>query len=160
MTNPLADLKSLVERIDLKRIATIAKHVDLPKLIGVFAQLEPEDLAHLASLARARHGKKPLPEPHGDFYGLGELLEPDEMEIKLRVRDFMRQEVAPIVNQYWLRGEFPKQVIPGFAALDVAGLTFQGYGFPGRSWVLEGLIAEEIARVDVSMSTFFGVQAG
>jgi glutaryl-CoA dehydrogenase len=160
MTNPLADLKSLVERVDLKRIAAIAKHVDLPKLIGIFSQLEPEDLAHLASQVRARHNKKPLPEPHGDFYGLGELLQPDELAIKLRVREFMRREIAPIVNQFWLRGEFPKQVIPGFAALDIAGLTFKGYGFPGRSCVLEGLVAEEIARVDVSMSTFFGVQAG
>jgi glutaryl-CoA dehydrogenase len=160
MTHPLADLKSLVERVDLKRIASIAKRVDLPKLIGIFAELEPEDLAHLASQVRARHSKKVLPEPHGDFYGLGELLTPDELAIKLRVRDFMRREIAPIVNDWWLRGEFPKQVIPGFAALDVAGLTFKGYGFPGRSCVLDGLVAEEIARVDVSMSTFFGVQAG
>ena len=51
-------------------------------------------------------------------------------------------------------------VIPGLAALDIAGLTFKGYGFPGRSCVLEGLVAEEIARVDVSISTFFGVQSG
>jgi glutaryl-CoA dehydrogenase len=129
-------------------------------LIGIFAELEPEDLAHLASQVRARHSKKALPEAHGDFYGLGEVLSPDELAIKLRVRDFMRREIAPIVNEYWLRGEFPMKVVPGFAALGIAGLTFKGYGFPGRSCILEGLIAEEIARVDVSMSTFFGVQAG
>ncbi|HEY5146707.1 MAG TPA: acyl-CoA dehydrogenase family protein [Polyangiaceae bacterium] len=159
MTN-LADLRSLAGRLDLKRIAALAKHVDLAKLIGIFSELEPEDLAHLASQVRARHHKKALPEAHGDFYGLGELLSPEELEIKLRVRDFMRREIAPIVNDFWLRGEFPMKVIPGFAALDIAGLTFKGYGFPGRSCVLEGLVAEEIARVDVSMSTFFGVQAG
>jgi glutaryl-CoA dehydrogenase len=159
MTN-LADLRALAERIDLKRIAALARHVDLAKLIGIFSELEPEDLAHLASQVRARHHKKALPEAHGDFYGLGELLSPEEIEIKLRVRDFMRREIAPIVNDFWLRGEFPMKVIPGFAALDIAGLTFKGYGFPGRSCVLEGLVAEEIARVDVSMSTFFGVQAG
>jgi glutaryl-CoA dehydrogenase len=159
MTN-LADLRTLAERIDLKRIAALARHVDLAKLIGIFSELEPEDLAHLASQVRARHRKKALPEAHGDFYGLGELLSPEEIEIKLRVRDFMRREIAPIVNDFWLRGEFPMKVIPGFAALDIAGLTFKGYGFPGRSCVLEGLVAEEIARVDVSMSTFFGVQAG
>jgi glutaryl-CoA dehydrogenase len=158
--HPLADLKALVERLDLKRIAALAKRVDLPKLIGVFSELEPEDLAHLASQVRARHRKEPLPAAHGDFYGIGELLSPEELEIKLRVREFMRREIAPIVNDCWLRGEFPMQVIPGIAALDVAGLTFKGYGFPGRSCVLEGLVAEEIARVDVSMSTFFGVQSG
>jgi glutaryl-CoA dehydrogenase len=163
MSNPLADLKALVERIDLKRVAAIAKRVDLAKLVAIFAELEPEDLAHLASQVRAKHARQrgaPLPEAHGDFYGFGDLLPPEELAIKLRVREFMRREIAPIVNQYWLRGEFPKQVIPGFAALDIAGLTFKGLGFPGRSCVLEGLVAEEIARVDVSMSTFFGVQAG
>lgn len=160
MTNPLTDLKALAERIDFKRIAAIAKRVDLAKLVGIFAALEPEDLAHLASQVRARHRKEPLPAAHGDFYGLGEQLPPEELAIKLRVREFVQREIAPIVNDYWLRGEFPAQVIPGFAALDIAGLTFKGYGFPGRSCVLEGLVAEEIARVDVSISTFFGVQAG
>ena len=160
MTNPLTDLKALADRIDLKRIAALARHVDLAKLVGILAQLEPQDLAHLASQARAKHGKSPLPEAHGDFYGFGEQLPQEELAIKMRVRDFMRREIEPIVNEYWLRGEFPRQVIPGFAALDIAGLTFEGYGFPGRSCVLEGLVAEEIARVDVSMSTFFGVQAG
>jgi glutaryl-CoA dehydrogenase len=160
MTNPLAELKALAERIDFKRIAAIAKHVDLAKLVGIFAELEPEDLAHLASQVRARHSKTPLPAANGDFYGFGEQLTADEKAIKLRVREYMRSEIAPIVNDCWLRGEFPMHVIPGFAALDIAGLTLKGYGFPGRSCVLEGLVAEEIARIDVSMSTFFGVQSG
>jgi glutaryl-CoA dehydrogenase len=160
MTNPFAELKALAERIDFKRIAAIAKHVDLAKLVGIFAELEPEDLAHLASQVRARHSKAPLPAANGDFYGFGEQLTADEQAIKLRVREYMRSEIAPIVNDCWLRGEFPMHVIPGLAALDIAGLTLKGYGFPGRSCVLEGLVAEEIARVDVSMSTFFGVQSG
>ena len=160
MTNPLADLKALAERIDLKRIGALAKRVDLVKLIGILVELEPDDLAHLGSQVRSKHRKTPLPEAHGDFYGLGEVLTPEELEIKLRVRAFMRREIAPIVNDWWLRGAFPMHVIPGLADLGVAGLTFKGYGFPGRSCVLDGLIAEEIARVDVSMSTFFGVQSG
>src|SRR3984957_16729040 len=160
MTNPLAELKALAERIDLKRIAALARRVDLAKLVAIFAEHEPEDLAHLASQVRARHHKGPLPAAHGDFYGFGEMLPPEELAIKLRVREFVQREIAPIVNDWWLRGEFPMHVIPGIAALDVAGLTFKGYGFPGRSCVLEGLVAEEMARVDVSISTFFGVQSG
>ncbi len=160
MTNPLAELKALAERIDLKRIAALARRVDLAKLVAIFAELEPEDLAHLASQVRAKHHKGPLPAAHGDFYGFGEMLPPEELAIKLRVREFVQREIAPLVNDWWLRGEFPMHIIPGIAALDVAGLTFKGYGFPGRSCVLEGLVAEEIARVDVSISTFFGVQSG
>jgi glutaryl-CoA dehydrogenase len=59
MSNPLSDLKALVDRIDLKRIAAIAKQVDLAKLVDVFAQLEPEDLAHLASQVRAMRARPP-----------------------------------------------------------------------------------------------------
>lgn len=160
MSNPFSDLKSLVENLDLKRIGELAKKVDLVKVVGLLTQLEPMDLAHLASQVRAKHRTKPLPEAHGDFYDFGSLLTPEDRALKLRVRKFMNDSIAPIVNDFWLRGEFPKQVIPGFAELGLAGLTFKGYGFPAKSCVLEGLIAEEIARVDVSMSTFFGVQAG
>lgn len=160
MSNPFSDLKALVEKLDLKRIGELAKKVDLVKVIGLLTELEPMDLAHLASQVRAKHRKKPLPVAHGDFYDFESLLPPEDLAIRLRVRKFMREEISPIVNDYWLRGEFPKQVIPQFAELGIAGITFKGYGFPGASCVLEGLIAEEIARVDVSMSTFFGVQAG
>ncbi len=134
--------------------------VNLGKLVGLLTQLEPEDVAHLAAQVRAKHHKGPLPEAHGDLYELGGLLSPPEQELKLRVRALMQDEIAPIVEEHWLRGTFPMDVIPRIAALDIAGLTFKGYGFPGGSCVLEGLLAEEMARVDVSISTFFGVQSG
>ena len=133
MANPFSDLKSLVEGLDLKRIAELAKKVDLVKVIGLLSQLEPSDLAHLATQVRAKQRKSPLPEAHGDFYDFGTLLPAEDQALKLRVRKFMHDEVAPIVNDYWLRGEFPKQIIPGFAELGLAGLTFKGHGFPGKS---------------------------
>jgi glutaryl-CoA dehydrogenase len=160
MTSTLADLKSLVENLDLKRIATLARHVDLGKLLRLLSELEPDDLVHLASQARTKHSKRPLPAVDGDFYGLRSTLLPEEDAILRRVREFMEREVAPIANDFWLRSEFPHHLIPKLAALDIAGMAFKGYGFPGRSCVLEGFVAEEIARVDVSMSTFFGVQSG
>jgi glutaryl-CoA dehydrogenase len=46
------------------------------------------------------------------------------------------------------------------AELDITGLTYQGYGCPGHSALLEGFIAMEMARIDTSISTFFGVQSG
>jgi glutaryl-CoA dehydrogenase len=52
------------------------------------------------------------------------------------------------------------QIIPKMAELDIAGLTYQGYGCPGHSALLEGFVAMEMARIDTSISTFFGVQSG
>src|SRR5262249_19058426 len=102
----------------------------------------------------------PLPVADGDFYDIGAHLTDDERAIRQQVRDFMQAEVEPIANDCWLRGEFPLQVIPNLAALGLAGLTFTGNGFPGRRHGLEGIVAQEIGRVDVSISTFFGVQSG
>lgn len=42
----------------------------------------------------------------------------------------------------------------------VVGAVYQGYGFPGRSSLLDGFISMEIARVDPSCATFFGVHSG
>ena len=156
----MGDWKKLLDQIDLGRISTLAKKVNLPKLIGIFSQLEPADLAHLASLVRAKHRKTPLPVADGDFYDIGAHLTDEERAIRARVREFMQAEVEPIANDCWLRGEFPLQIIPKLAALDLAGMTFTSDGFPARRNVLEGVIAQEIARVDVSISTFFGVQSG
>jgi glutaryl-CoA dehydrogenase len=46
------------------------------------------------------------------------------------------------------------------ARLNVCGLTYKGYSCPGKSSLLEGFLAMEMARVDTSVSTFFGVQSG
>ena len=154
------ELRALVEHLDLGRVAQLAKKVDVRKLLTLLAQLEPSDLAHLAARVRAKQKKVPLPPAHGDFYDLSARLSDDERAHVQRVRDFMETEIAPIANDQWQRAEFPMHVIPKLAALDLAGMTFEGDGFAGRSNVLEGMCVQEIARVDVSMSTFLGVQSG
>lgn len=101
-----------------------------------------------------------LPPVTGDFYNIASMMSPEEQEILHRVRAFMENEVAPIITRYWIRAEFPFELIPKMAALDIAGIAFKGYGFPGESTVLDGMIAVEMARIDPSIATFFGVHAG
>ena len=72
----------------------------------------------------------------------------------------MEQEIKPIANAYWLKAEFPMDIIPKLAALNICGVTYEGYGCLGRSSLLEGILAMEMARVDTSIATFFGVQSG
>jgi glutaryl-CoA dehydrogenase len=160
MTHPIAELKDVLDHIDIGRLVAMARRVDVSKLLKALGSLEPDDVNRLLAATHTSHKNRPLPVPNGDFYDVAALLSPEEQAIRARVRDFMAREVAPIANDCWLRGEFPHQLIPGLAELDIAGLTFKGYGMPARSWLLEGMIAEEIARVDVSTSTFFGVQSG
>lgn len=72
----------------------------------------------------------------------------------------MEAEIKPLVNHYWLRDEFPFEIIPKFAELNLCGVTYEGYGCPNMSFRMEGVIAMEMARVDSSIATFFGVQSG
>jgi glutaryl-CoA dehydrogenase len=96
----------------------------------------------------------------GDFYSLEALLDDDDREILHRVRAFMSEQVAPIITQYWARAAFPFEILPGLRELGTVGLPYTGYGCGGRSTVLDGMVAMEIARVDPSIATFHGVHSG
>ena len=95
-----------------------------------------------------------------DFYELEELLDPTGLQLVLRVREFMEKSVAPVINHYWTREQFPHELVPGLAALGIAGLACEGYDCPGGSSLLDGMIAMELARTDCSIATFMGVHGG
>src|SRR5262249_36492541 len=97
--------------------------------------------------APARTKEDSPPPPAGDFYKIAELLDPKERAVVKRVRDFMETEVAPIIEDYWGRDQFPHEIIPKLRALDVniAGVGYRGYGSAGGRWLLNGFIAMEMA---------------
>jgi glutaryl-CoA dehydrogenase len=94
-----------------------------------------------------------------DFYAVDDLLEPEEREIRDRVRDFCDKEVTPRINEFWERAEFPFELVPKLAATGITGGTIEGYGCPGMSAVSAGLVACELARGDGSIGTFNGVHS-
>src|SRR5690554_1733155 len=154
-------IKSLIKNIDLHKVQQLSKKVDFNEMMGVISGMGEEDLGKMMKMMKSGSGKKrKLPEVNGDFYELGKTLTSEERAIELKVREFMNREIRPIANEYWNKAEFPHHIIPKMAELDIAGLTYQGYGCAGKSALLEGFVAMEMARVDTSLSTFFGVQSG
>jgi glutaryl-CoA dehydrogenase len=101
-----------------------------------------------------------LPEPDSDFYSVREILSAEEQALLQKVRAFMEAKVAPIINDYWAKDAFPFELIPAIRDLNIVGVGFQGYGCPGGSTLLDGFIAMELARVDASVATFYGVHSG
>lgn len=95
-----------------------------------------------------------------DYYLLDETLLEDERELRDRVREFGDREVLPVVNDYWERADFPFELVPKLAELNLAGTTIQGYGCPGMSRLAAGVVSRELARADGSINTFFGVHSG
>jgi glutaryl-CoA dehydrogenase len=101
-----------------------------------------------------------LPQPDGDFYLSTESLSDAERATLKRVRTYMDTTVAPIINKHWAEDSFPMEVVSGFRDLKISGAGYTGYECAGGSTLLAGFIAMEIARVDCSCATFFGVHSG
>src|SRR5262249_42892614 len=118
----------------------------------------------MATVTAAPAGRKEYSPPpiNGDFYKIADLLDPTERAVVKRVRDFMEAEVAPIIEDYWGRDQFPHEIIPKLRALDVniAGVGYQGYGAAGGSWLLNGFIAMEMARIASFAAPWGGVTRG
>ena len=95
-----------------------------------------------------------------DFYSYERLLSDEERVTLYAVRKFMTTEVAPILLEHWSRATFPFEIVPGLRDLGIAGLPYRGYGCAGRRFLLDGMIAMELARTDCSIATFNGVHAG
>ena len=95
-----------------------------------------------------------------DFYLLEQSLDDEGRRLLRRVREFMEKSVQPVINHHWTREEFPFDLMDGFRGLGIPGQLYQGYGCPGGGYLLDGMIAMELARVDPSISTFFGVHGG
>src|SRR6266487_4192231 len=103
---------------------------------------------------------KPLPAPNSDFYELAETLPAEELAVVKQVRAFMETKVAPIITKYWVEDAFPFELLPAIKELGIGGVGLKGYGCRGGSSLLAGLVAMELARVDASIATFFGVHSG
>lgn len=97
-----------------------------------------------------------LPYADGDFYGFEQLLTEKERERLLEIRGFLAREVKPIAVDCWNRGEFPMEIIPKLAELDIMSPVHR----QGWSSLFAGLAHAEFTRADSSIATFMGVHDG
>ncbi|KAL6909774.1 hypothetical protein ACP4OV_001433 [Aristida adscensionis] len=91
-----------------------------------------------------------------DYYQLDELLTPLENNLRIKIRQFMENEVAP---SYWETAEFPLYLIPKLGSLGFLGGIIKGHDCPGLSATAYAMCISEVARVDASMASFCLVQS-
>ena len=96
----------------------------------------------------------------GDLYGFEDLLPDDDKPIVARVRDFAQTHVEPMADTWWEKAEFPFDLIPKIAALDIVGLGYDWPDRPARGRLTSSFVVLELARADPSIATFFGVHSG
>lgn len=145
---------------NIKKLSNLFSQIDVSDTIEALGKLDRTELYQIMKIIKSKSKPYKAPEIEGDYYQLARFLTKEEREKQLEVREFMNEHVKPIANEYWNKAQFPMHIIPKMAELNIAGLTYEGYDSPMGSYLLEGFITVEMARVDTSISTFFGVQSG
>ncbi len=98
---------------------------------------------------------------HPDYYLLDELFTDEEKAIRDMVREFINQEVLPIIEKYNQDMKFPIHIVPKMAELGVFGPTLPPeYGGMGINNIAYGLIMQELERGDSGVRSFASVQSG
>ena len=95
-----------------------------------------------------------------DFYDFESQLTEVEREALAGLRSWLETEVKPVVNDYWDRAEFPKELLPAFHQQPVFGMQWEETKKFENSAVYRGWAALELSRIDASISTYVGVQNG
>jgi glutaryl-CoA dehydrogenase len=95
-----------------------------------------------------------------DYFRIADQLSREERGYWRRTRDFVDEEVLPVINGHWERAEFPWPLVEKLAKLGIVGDGIEGYGCPPMSPIATGLVHMELNRGDGSLGTFLGVQAG
>jgi len=95
-----------------------------------------------------------------DFYGFETKLTETEREALGGLRAWLESDVKPVVNDFWDRAEFPKEILPAFHSQPIFGMQWDETKKFENSAVFRGWVALELARIDASIATYVGVQNG
>jgi glutaryl-CoA dehydrogenase len=97
--------------------------------------------------------------PGVDFLDLDFFLSSEERLARQTARDFVDQEVLPVIEQHNREGTFPRHLVPKMAELGMFGASLHGYGCAGLSSVEYGLVTQELERGDSGLRSFVSVQS-
>ena len=105
-----------------------------------------------------RSSKKDLYEAP-DYYLINELLSDEHKLVRDSVRDWVKKEISPIIEDFAQKALFPKHLIPGLADIGAFGPTIPvEYGGAGLDYISYGLIMQEIERGDSGIRSTASVQ--
>jgi glutaryl-CoA dehydrogenase len=95
-----------------------------------------------------------------DYYHLDELLREEELLARETIRDFVDEQVLPIIEHHNRASTFPTELVPKMAELGVLGATLpERYGCAGMNNVAYGLVMQELERGDSAIRSFASVQS-
>ena len=94
-----------------------------------------------------------------DYYWVDELLTEEQKHVREAVRNYVKREISPMIEDYAQRAEFPEQIVKQMGDLGVFGPTIpHEYGGGGLDYISYGLMMQELERGDSGVRSTASVQ--
>jgi glutaryl-CoA dehydrogenase len=94
-----------------------------------------------------------------DFYGIDDLLNEEHLLVRSSIRDFVKREISPYIEDWAQRAHFPYEIVKKFGDVGAFGPQIpEAYGGGGLDYISYGLIMQEIERGDSGMRSTASVQ--
>jgi glutaryl-CoA dehydrogenase len=94
-----------------------------------------------------------------DFLHLDSSFSEDELLVRRTARDFVEDNIVPIIEECFREGRFPRELVPRMGEMGFFGANLEGYGCAGMSNVEYGLVTQELERGDSGLRSFVSVQS-
>lgn len=94
-----------------------------------------------------------------DFLDLDDLLTEEHQLIRSSIRDFVKKEISPYIEDWAQKSHFPEEIVKKFGEVGAFGPQIpEEYGGGGLDYISYGLIMQEIERGDSGMRSTASVQ--
>lgn len=114
---------------------------------------------HSNGVQHATTGNKEDKFEYHDYYVVDELLSEDHLLARQAVREWVKKEVSPIIEDYSERAECPKHLFKGLAEIGAFGPSLPvQYGGGGMDEIAYGVIMQELERGDSGIRSMASVQ--
>jgi glutaryl-CoA dehydrogenase len=97
--------------------------------------------------------------PGVDFLDFDSLLNDEELLARKTARQFVEEQVIPIIEKHNREAKFPMELVQQLGALGFFGANLKGYGCAEMSNVAYGLVMQELERGDSGLRSFVSVQS-
>src|ERR1700752_1652987 len=94
-----------------------------------------------------------------DFLHLDSCFSEDELLVRRTARDFVEDNLIPIIEECFRTERFPRELVPVMGELGFFGANLEGYGCAGMSNVEYGLVMQELERGASGFRSFVSVQS-
>ena len=94
-----------------------------------------------------------------DYLGISDFFSDEELLVQKASREFVDNEILPIIDKHFIEGTFPQDLVKKFGELGFLGMNLpEKYGCAGLSNIAYGLLCQELERGDSGIRSFVSVQ--